>query len=72
MLAPIKQFYFYRIDRKSNRHKMVKGNCIVSLQKNPGLLEGLVLEVLKEQLQHNVTYHEANTCSQSTKCNTHV
>jgi hypothetical protein len=36
------------------------------------LLEGLVLEVLGEWLWHSVTYHEANTSSQSTKCNKHV
>jgi hypothetical protein len=37
-----------------------------------GLLEGLVPEVLEERLWHNVTYHEANPCSRSTKCNNHV
>jgi hypothetical protein len=37
-----------------------------------GLLEGLVLEVLEEWLQHSVTQCEANTSSQSTKCNKHV
>jgi hypothetical protein len=37
-----------------------------------GLLEGLVLEGLGEQLPHNVTYREANTCNQSIKCNKHV
>jgi hypothetical protein len=37
-----------------------------------GHLEGLVLEVLKERLWHNVTYHEANTSNQSTKCKKHV
>jgi hypothetical protein len=36
------------------------------------LLEGLVLEVLREWLWHNVTYHEANASSQSTKCSKHV
>jgi hypothetical protein len=36
-----------------------------------GLLECLVLEVLKNWLCHNVTYHEANTCNQSVKCNKH-
>jgi hypothetical protein len=37
-----------------------------------GLLEGLVLEVLKEQLQHSITKRESNTSNQSTKCNKHV
>jgi hypothetical protein len=37
-----------------------------------GLLEGLVPEVLEEQLRHSVTECEANTSSQSTKCNKHV
>jgi hypothetical protein len=32
MLAPIMQFYFYRIDRKSNGRKMVKGTCLAALQ----------------------------------------
>jgi hypothetical protein len=37
-----------------------------------GILKSLVLEVLEEQLQHNVTYHEVNTSNQSIKCNKHV
>jgi hypothetical protein len=37
-----------------------------------GLLEGLVLEVLKEWLRHSGTYREVNTSSQSIKCNKHV
>jgi hypothetical protein len=37
-----------------------------------GLLEGLVLEVLEEWLRHSVTKYEANTSSQSIKCNKHV
>jgi hypothetical protein len=37
-----------------------------------GLLQGLVLEVLEERLWHSVTLREANTSSQSTKCNKHV
>jgi hypothetical protein len=32
-LAPIMQFYFCRIDRKSNGHKMVKGTCFVALKR---------------------------------------
>jgi hypothetical protein len=37
-----------------------------------GLLENLVLKVLEQRFQHNVTYHEVNTCNQSIKCNKHV
>jgi hypothetical protein len=37
-----------------------------------GILKSLLLEVLKERLWHNVTYHEVNTSSQSIKCNKHV
>jgi hypothetical protein len=36
-----------------------------------GLLEILVLKVLKKWPWHNVTYHEANTGNQSIKCNKH-
>jgi hypothetical protein len=36
------------------------------------LLEGLVLDVLKEWLQHSVTEREVNTSNQSIKCNKHV
>jgi hypothetical protein len=55
-LAPIMQFYFYRIDRKSNGHKMVKSIFTLLLHKEKlGLLEGLVLEVLEERLWHNIT-----------------
>jgi hypothetical protein len=34
--APIMQFYFYRIDRKSNRRKVVKGTCLVISQRKTG------------------------------------
>jgi hypothetical protein len=37
-----------------------------------GQLERLVLDVLEERLHHSVTKHEANTSSQSIKCNKHV
>jgi hypothetical protein len=37
-----------------------------------GLLESLVLKVLKQRFRHNVTYREVNTCNQSIKCNNHV
>jgi hypothetical protein len=35
-LAPIMQFYIYRIDRKSNGCKMVKGTCLAALQRKTG------------------------------------
>jgi hypothetical protein len=37
-----------------------------------GLLESLVLKVLKNWFWHNVTYREANTRNQSISCNKHV
>jgi hypothetical protein len=37
-----------------------------------GLLESLVLEVLKNWFWHNVTYREENTSNQSISCNKHV
>jgi hypothetical protein len=30
------QFYFYRIDRKSNGRKMVKGTCLAAPQRKIG------------------------------------
>jgi hypothetical protein len=33
-----------------------------------GLLESLVLKVLEQRFQRNVTYREANTSNQSRKC----
>jgi hypothetical protein len=35
-LAPNMQFYFYRIDRKVNRHKMVKDTCLAAPQRKTG------------------------------------
>jgi hypothetical protein len=35
-LAPDMQFYFYRIDRKSNGHKMVKATCLATPQGRTG------------------------------------
>jgi hypothetical protein len=32
-LAPIMQFYFYRIDRESNGCKMAKGTCLAAPQR---------------------------------------
>jgi hypothetical protein len=36
MLAPIMQFYFYRIDRESIGRKMVKGTCLAGPQRKTG------------------------------------
>jgi hypothetical protein len=35
-LTPNMQFYFYRIDRKSNGHKMVKGTYLAAPQRKTG------------------------------------
>jgi hypothetical protein len=35
-LAPVMQFYFYRIDRKSNGYKLVKGTCHAATQRKTG------------------------------------
>jgi hypothetical protein len=35
-LAPIMQFYFYRIDRECNRRKMVKSTSLAALQRKTG------------------------------------
>jgi hypothetical protein len=35
-LAPIMHFYFYRIDRKSYGHKMVKGTCLAAPLRKAG------------------------------------
>jgi hypothetical protein len=35
-LAPIMQFYFYRIDRESNGHKMVTGTCLATPKRKTG------------------------------------
>jgi hypothetical protein len=37
-----------------------------------GLLENVVLKVLKQRFRHNVTYRGVNTCNRSIKCNKHV
>jgi hypothetical protein len=46
------QFYFYRIDRESNGHKMVKGTCLIAhkrIDQSPHMfeLEILVYLILK-------------------------
>ncbi len=54
-LAPNMQFYFYRIDRKVMGTKWSRALALLLCKEERGLLEGLVLEVLEEQLQHSVT-----------------
>jgi hypothetical protein len=54
-LAPIMQFYFYRIDRKVMDAKWSRALALLLRKEKVGLLEGLVLEVLKEWLWHSVT-----------------
>jgi hypothetical protein len=66
------QFYFYRIDRKSNGAKGSRALALLLRKENLGLLKGFVLEVLEEWLRHSVTSREENTSNQSTKCNKHV
>jgi hypothetical protein len=65
-------FYFYRIDRKVMSAKWSRALALLLCNEERGLLESLVLEVLEEQLWHNVTYHEVKTSNQSIKCNKHV
>jgi hypothetical protein len=60
-LAPNMQFYFYRIDRKVMDAKWSRALALLLCNEEWGLLESLVLEVLKERLRHNVTYREVNT-----------
>jgi hypothetical protein len=52
--------------------KYSRGLALLIREEKLGLLESLVLEVLKNWFWHNVTYHEANTNYQSIKCNKHV
>jgi hypothetical protein len=54
-LAPNMQFYFYRIDRKVTGAKWSMTLAFLLCKEERGLLEGLVLEVLEERLQYNVT-----------------
>jgi hypothetical protein len=49
------QFYFYRIDRKVMDAKWSRALALLLHKEKVGLLEGLVLEVLKEWLWHSVT-----------------
>jgi hypothetical protein len=49
------QFYFYRIDRKVMATKWSTALALLLHKEELGLLEGFVLEVLKEQLRYSVT-----------------
>jgi hypothetical protein len=49
-LAPNMQFYFYRIDRNVMGSKWSRALALLLCKEERGLLEGLVLEVLKEGL----------------------
>jgi hypothetical protein len=55
VLVPIKQLYFYIIDREVMGTKWSRALAWLLRKENLGLLEGLVLEVLEERLRHNVT-----------------
>jgi c-di-AMP phosphodiesterase-like protein len=66
------QFYFYRIDRKVMGAKWSRALALLLHKEERGLLESLVLKVLEQWFQHNVTYREVNTCNQSIKCNKHM
>jgi hypothetical protein len=66
------QFYFYRIDRKVVSTKWSRALALLLCNEEWGLLESLVLEVLKERLWHNVTFREVNTSNKSIKCKKHV
>jgi hypothetical protein len=49
------QFYFYRIDRKVMGAKWSRALGLLLCKEELGLLKGLVLEVLEEQLWYSVT-----------------
>jgi hypothetical protein len=46
------QFYFYRIDKKIIGAKWSRALALLLRKEKLGLLESLVLEVLKERLRH--------------------
>jgi hypothetical protein len=54
-LAPNMQFYFYRVDRKVMGTKWSMALALLLCKEERWLLEGLVLEVLEEQLWYIVT-----------------
>jgi hypothetical protein len=49
------QFYFYRIDRKVMGAQWSRALALLLCKEERGILEGLVLEVLKEWLRYSVT-----------------
>jgi hypothetical protein len=49
------QFYFYKIDRKVMGAKRSRALALLLRKEELGPLGGLVLEVLEERLQYNVT-----------------
>jgi hypothetical protein len=55
VLAPNMQFYFYRIDKKVMGTKWSRALALLLRKEERGLLEGLVLEVLKEWRWYSVT-----------------
>jgi hypothetical protein len=59
------QFYFHRIDRKVMVAKWSRALALLLRKEGWGILKSLVLEVLEEWLQHNVTYREVTTSNQS-------
>jgi hypothetical protein len=58
------QFYFYIIDRKVMGAKWSRALALLLFKEERGILKSLVLEVLEERLQHNVTYCEVTTSNQ--------
>jgi hypothetical protein len=54
-LATNMQFYFYRINRKVMGTKWSRAHALLLRKEERGLLEGLVLKVLEEQLWYSVT-----------------
>jgi hypothetical protein len=52
--------------------KCSRGLALLIHDEKLGLLESLVLEVLKNWFWHNVTYREAYTSNQSINYNKHV
>jgi hypothetical protein len=49
------QLYFYRTDKKVMGAKWSRALALLLRKEELGLLEGLVLEVLEEQLRYSVT-----------------
>jgi hypothetical protein len=47
--------------------KWSRALALLLRKEEQGLLKSLVLDVLEEQLRHNVTYREVNTSNQSIK-----